>query len=62
MQNLFAGRCVSALQNLGGEQLIDVCLKLPTIVKYTQRYKDLLEGKGHGFPTNISEALVMKAG
>ncbi|KAK8723161.1 hypothetical protein OTU49_011870, partial [Cherax quadricarinatus] len=63
MRNLFAGQCVSALQSLGGgEQLIDVCLKLPTIIKFTQRYKDLLEGKGHGFPTNISEALVVKAG
>ncbi|XP_076048949.1 E3 ubiquitin-protein ligase-like protein poe isoform X2 [Oratosquilla oratoria] len=63
MKNLFASRCVSALQSLGGgEQLIDMCLRLPTIVKFTQRYKDLLEGKGHGFPATPSEALICKAG
>ena len=60
---MFANRCVSALQSLGGgEQLIDICLKLPTLQKYTQRYKDLLEGKGHGFPITVAEAHTVKAG
>ncbi|CAL4161878.1 unnamed protein product, partial [Meganyctiphanes norvegica] len=63
MRNLFGSRCISALQSLGGgEQLIDVCLQLPTMVKYTQRYKELLEGKGHGFPATLAEALALKSG
>lgn len=60
--NLFSSRCEAALQSIGGgEILLNVCLKLPSISKYYLKYKELLEGKGFGFPSSMHDVHTFKA-
>ena len=56
MRRVFGGRCESALCSIGGGAvLLDVCLRLPAVNGYSNKYKELLEGKGFAFPSTVAQ-------
>ncbi|KYM95161.1 E3 ubiquitin-protein ligase UBR4 [Cyphomyrmex costatus] len=54
---MFIANNISILQNMGaGDTLLDMCLNLPHLSRYTKKYQAYLSKKGFSLPANASEA------
>ncbi|XP_018338757.1 PREDICTED: protein purity of essence isoform X6 [Trachymyrmex septentrionalis] len=54
---MFISNNISILQNMGaGDTLLDMCLNLPHLSRYTRKYQAYLSKKGFSLPANASEA------
>ncbi|XP_025161061.1 protein purity of essence isoform X3 [Harpegnathos saltator] len=54
---MFIANNISTLQNMGaGDILLDMCLNLPHLSRYTRKYQAYLSKKGFSLPANASEA------
>lgn len=57
LQMMFVANNISTLQNMGaGDTLLDMCLNLPHLSRYTRKYQAYLSKKGFSLPANASEA------
>ncbi|KYM85360.1 E3 ubiquitin-protein ligase UBR4 [Atta colombica] len=54
---MFISNNINILQNMGaGDTLLDMCLNLPHLSRYTRKYQAYLSKKGFSLPANASEA------
>ncbi|XP_020299583.1 E3 ubiquitin-protein ligase UBR4 isoform X2 [Pseudomyrmex gracilis] len=54
---MFISNNISTLQNMGASDiLLDMCLNLPHLSRYTRKYQAYLSKKGFSLPANTSEA------
>lgn len=54
---MFIANNISTLQNMGaGDTLLDMCLNLLHLSRYTRKYQAYLSKKGFSLPANASEA------
>lgn len=54
---MFVANNINTLQNMGaGDILLDMCLNLPHLSRYTRKYQVFLSKKGFSMPANASEA------
>lgn len=58
---MFVANNVSTLQNMGtGDILLDMCLNLSHLSRYTRKYQAYLSKKGFSLPANASEAYTIR--
>lgn len=60
-QRLFIQKNISKLQSLkAGDILIDICVDLPHLSRYVQKYKEAINTGKFSLPSNHSEATIIR--